>query len=112
MIAAAFLYWIKRRITWQGDMVTAARRGVPLLIGIMVFAFSAYLVLKGLGKVWKASAPQALGLGVVFVLTILSLGVIQAALSGIYSAALYRYATAHQAPAGFGGLERAFLPRG
>ncbi len=65
LIAAAFLYWIKRRITWQGDMVTAARRGVPLLIGIMVFAFSAYLVLKGLGKVWKASAPQALGLGVV-----------------------------------------------
>ena len=47
LIAAGFLYWIKRQITWQADMLKAARRDVPLLIGVMVFAFSAYLVLKG-----------------------------------------------------------------
>ena len=63
LVAAGFLYWIKRSITWQADMVVAARRGVPLLIGIMVFAFSAYLALKGLSKIWKIGAPQALGLG-------------------------------------------------
>ena len=64
LIAAGFLYWIKRRITWQPDMLSAARRGVPLLIGVMAFAFSAYLVMKGLSKVWDASTPQALGVGV------------------------------------------------
>ncbi len=44
-------------------MVSAARRGVPRLIGLMVFAFSTYLVLKGLSKIWKVGAPQALALG-------------------------------------------------
>jgi len=64
-IAAGFLYWIKHSITWRGDMIEAARRMVPLLIGIMVFAFSAYLVLKGLSRVWKAGLAQALGIGAV-----------------------------------------------
>ena len=42
------------------------------------------------------------------------LGVVQAALSGIYSAALYRFATARETPQGFGGmaLERAFAAKG
>ncbi|MDP1650044.1 MAG: inorganic phosphate transporter [Rubrivivax sp.] len=65
VIAAAFLYWIKRGITWRGDMVDAARRTVPLLIAVMVFAFSAYLVLKGLSRVWKTGVAQALGIGAV-----------------------------------------------
>jgi len=43
----------------------------------------------------------------------LLLGVYQAALSGIYSAALYRYATDRKAPAGFEGvqLEHAFASK-
>ena len=64
-IAAAFLYWIKRSITWRGDMIGAARRTVPLMIGLMVFAFSAYLVLKGLNRVWQTGVLQALGIGTV-----------------------------------------------
>ena len=36
-------------------MVAAARRMVPLLIGLMAFAFATYLMLKGLGKVWKVA---------------------------------------------------------
>ena len=64
-IAAAFLYWIKRSVTWRGDMIAAARRTVPLLIGIMVLVFSTYLVLKGLNRVWKVGVAQALGIGAV-----------------------------------------------
>jgi PiT family inorganic phosphate transporter len=65
VIAAAFLYWIKRSITWHGDMIDAARRTVPLMIAVMVFAFSTYLVLKGLSRVWKTGLAQALGIGAV-----------------------------------------------
>ena len=40
--------------------------------------------------------------------------VLPVALSGIYSAALYRYALSHETPAGFEGvaLEQAFAPKG
>lgn len=62
-IAAAFLYWIKRGITWQTDMVTAARRMVPLLIALMVAAFATYLALKGLSKLVKIGPVAALTLG-------------------------------------------------
>lgn len=53
MVAAGFLFWIKRAITYQPDMVIAARRTVPILVGIMVFSFTTYLILKGLSRIWK-----------------------------------------------------------
>lgn len=53
IVAAAFLFWIKRAITYQSDMVAAAQRTVPILIGLMAFSFSTYLILKGLNKIWK-----------------------------------------------------------
>ncbi|BCG65482.1 MAG: inorganic phosphate transporter, PiT family [Methyloprofundus sp.] len=53
IIAALFLYLIKRTITYQEDMVAAAKRIVPILIALMVWAFSTYLILKGLKKIWK-----------------------------------------------------------
>lgn len=53
LVAAGFLYWIKRSITYQPDMIAAAKRTVPLLIAIMSFAFTTYLILKGLNKIWK-----------------------------------------------------------
>jgi len=65
IIAAAFLYWIKRSITYREDMVSAAQRMVPVLIGLMAFAFSTYLVLKGLDKIWKVDMLGALSIGVV-----------------------------------------------
>ena len=52
MIAAAFLYLIKRTVTYQTDMITAAKRMVPLLVAIMAWAFATYLILKGLKKIW------------------------------------------------------------
>ncbi len=63
VIAAGFLFWIKRSITYREDMVSAARRMVPLLIGLMAFAFSAYLILKGFSRIWKVGAVSALGIG-------------------------------------------------
>lgn len=95
--------------TWGENAI--GNVGIGAVFGLLTFG----VVLIGAVTCFlaaQASVGLAIGLGVVFVLAVLSLGVIQAALSGIYSAALYRYATAHQAPAGFGGLERAFLPRG
>lgn len=53
LIAAAFLYLIKRTIVYQPDKVAAARRIVPYLVSLMAWAFGTYLVLKGLKKIWK-----------------------------------------------------------
>lgn len=46
LIAMIFLFIIKRFITYQGDKKTAAKRVVPLLIFIMSWSFSVYLVQK------------------------------------------------------------------
>ena len=65
LIAAGFLMLIKRTITYQRDMITAARRWVPVLISLMVWAFSTYLIMKGLKKIWKMGFLDALGLGLI-----------------------------------------------
>lgn len=66
LIAAAFLYLVKRSVTYQVDKVAAARRMVPILVAIMAWAFGTYLVLKGLKKIWVVDTTQALliGLGI------------------------------------------------
>jgi len=64
IIAALFLYWIKHSITYKKDMIAAARRMVPILVALMVMAFSTYLALKGLKKIWKIDLITALGIGV------------------------------------------------
>jgi len=63
IIAAMFLYLIKRTITYQKDMLLAARRMVPILIAIMALAFTSYLALKGLKHIWKIDMPMALMMG-------------------------------------------------
>lgn len=63
MIAALFLYLIKRTITYQNDMAAAATRMVPLLVALMVWAFGTYLMLKGFKKIWKVDALMALEIG-------------------------------------------------
>lgn len=65
IIAALFLYWIKHSITYKKDKIAAARRMVPILVALMVMAFSTYLALKGLKKIWKIDLVTALGIGVV-----------------------------------------------
>ena len=51
--AALFLYLIKRTITYQKDMVRAARTHVPMLVALMAWAFATYLALKGLNRIWQ-----------------------------------------------------------
>ena len=55
IIAVAFLIWIKKSITYQEDMLAAAKRTVPKMIALMVWAFSTYLILKGLSNIWKTN---------------------------------------------------------
>lgn len=63
LIAAGFLFWIKRAITYQPDMVQAAKRTVPILIGIMAASFATYLMLKGLKKIMPVSFWGAVAVG-------------------------------------------------
>ena len=65
VIAAAFLALIKAKIIYQDDKIAAARRWVPILVGIMAGAFSAYLALKGLKRIIKIDIGTALLIGVV-----------------------------------------------
>jgi PiT family inorganic phosphate transporter len=53
IIAAAFLYTIKKSVVFQENKVEAAKKWVPIFVAIMAWAFTTYLTLKGLKHVWK-----------------------------------------------------------
>ncbi len=53
VIAALFLTFIKFAILFKDDKLAAARRWVPVLVAILAGTFSAYLMLKGLKRIWK-----------------------------------------------------------
>ncbi|SHF22623.1 inorganic phosphate transporter, PiT family [Litoreibacter ascidiaceicola] len=63
LVAAGFLWLIKSRIIYQDDKIEAARKWVPVLVGIMAGAFSAYLALKGIKKIIKIDMSTALLIG-------------------------------------------------
>ena len=73
LIAAGFLYLIKRTITYKRDVLGAANRMVPVLVAVMAWAFSTYLMLKGVKKVFPVSFPGAVLIGVVVALFVLLL---------------------------------------
>ena len=52
IIAAAFLYAIKKSILLKDDKIEAAKKYVPIFVAIMAWAFTTYLTLKGLKKIW------------------------------------------------------------
>lgn len=70
IIAAFFLFLIKRLITYQKDMNMAAKNVVPFLVAFMAWAFSTYLILKGLKKIYKFDFMSALGIGLVIAIVI------------------------------------------
>jgi hypothetical protein len=80
-----------------GNVGIGAAFGLIMLLVIAV-GFAVTFAVAMLS--WKL----AIAVAVLFVIGVLLLGVYQSALSGIYSAALYRYATEGQAPAGFEGM--------
>lgn len=63
VIAAACLALIKNKIIYQDDKIAAARRWVPILVGIMAGTFATYLALKGLKRVIKIDIQTALMIG-------------------------------------------------
>ena len=62
-IAALFLWFIKTFIIYREDKIAAARRWVPVLIGIMAGVFAVYLAVKGLKKLISIDLGPALLIG-------------------------------------------------
>lgn len=96
--------------TWGENLIGAVGIGLGffLLYLLATFVMIALLVLVG------EQGGAAVGVVVaLFVLTVLVLATIQAALSAIYSAALYRYAAEGDAGSAFGAqtLSHAFQPK-
>ena len=65
VIAAGFLFFIKKKIIFKKDMVSAAKTFVPVLIAVMTWAFSTYLILKGIKKIIKLDFFSAAGIGLI-----------------------------------------------
>ncbi len=70
LIAATFLYVIKKNVIFQEDKIAAAKRWVPIYIAIMSWAFSSYLIVKGIKHLIKVPLPMALGIGFLIALGI------------------------------------------
>ncbi|HHL42956.1 MAG TPA: inorganic phosphate transporter, partial [Hellea balneolensis] len=70
IIAALFLILIKRTVLYKDDMRVAAQKMVPIYLAVMGWAFTTYLVLKGLKHIHKFPFSQALGLGLVAAIAI------------------------------------------
>ena len=86
--------------------------GIGIVFGVLIVM----VIVTGaiISVVFGALSPYlAIAAAVATLLVVVLLAVIQAALSGIYAAALYRYAVDGQAPAGFSGgaLQQAFKPK-
>jgi PiT family inorganic phosphate transporter len=64
LIAALFLWFIKSAIIYKEDKIAAARRWVPVLVGIMGGAFSTYIAVKGIKKLIKISMGDAVLIGI------------------------------------------------
>ena len=96
--------------TWGENAI--GNVGIGFAFGLLMFA--AILVSVLLVFVAASVSPRlAIIVGLLAILAIVMLGIVQSALSGIYSAALYRYATDGAAPAGFEGtsIASAFAPK-
>ncbi|MFQ6017660.1 MAG: inorganic phosphate transporter [Kiloniellaceae bacterium] len=52
VVAALFLGFVKFAIIDREDQIAAAGRWVPILVALMAGVFSAYLIMKGLKRVW------------------------------------------------------------
>lgn len=96
--------------TWGENAI--GNVGIGAAFGLITFA----VVVVGLGVAFlaaQASIVLAVAVAVVFAIGLLLLGVYQAALSGVYSAVLYRYATDGTTPPAFNGarLEQVFAGR-
>lgn len=65
IIAALFLFFLKKTIFFRDNPIEAARKVVPFMIGIMTWAFTTYIALKGIKKLIKIDFSTALLVGLV-----------------------------------------------
>ena len=100
------VHMLKR--TWGENLI--GQGGLGLAFGLVFIA----VMFGGMGLIALLFAAKLPVLGVAAIvamgLVLLALGLVQSALSGIYSAALYRYAVAGESPQGFDAviLQNAF----
>lgn len=73
LIAAGFQLYIKRNIMHSDDMLGAAKRYVPYLLGIMAWSFATYLAVKGLKKIFPMSFFEAAMLGLAIAVGVFAL---------------------------------------
>jgi len=88
--------------TWGENLI--GNGGLGFVLGLMnlgVILLGVALAMALASQGWMVMAVIA---GVVAAIAVLGLALVQSALSGIYSAALYRYAVQGNAPAGFDGV--------
>ena len=66
IVAAAFLFFIKKQILYKEDVIEASKKMVPILIALMAWSFSTYLILKGLKTIFEVDFLTAslIGLGI------------------------------------------------
>lgn len=64
-VAALLLFFIESRVLRVEERLDAARKWVPILIGLMAAAFAAYMAMKGLKKVWHPSGIEIVLVAVV-----------------------------------------------
>jgi PiT family inorganic phosphate transporter len=74
IIAATFLYGIKKSILFKEDMVENARKWVPFFLAIMTWAFTTYLIIKWIKNIIKIDFPTAsiIWLWIAFIVYLLS----------------------------------------
>ncbi len=63
VVAASFLYYIKKNIIFKDDMIESAKKFVPILIAIMTMVFATYLMLKGVKKLVKVDFVTTSAIG-------------------------------------------------
>ncbi|MGI9522140.1 MAG: inorganic phosphate transporter [Hyphomicrobiaceae bacterium] len=64
-VSALLLFFIKSQVLNAVDRLGAARKWVPILIGLMAAAFAAYMAMKGLKKIWKPSTIELIAVSVI-----------------------------------------------
>jgi hypothetical protein len=97
--------------SWGENLI--GQGGIGVVFGLLMFAAVLLGALLVGGAIAMHSIVAVVVAAVVVVLGFILLGLIQSALQGIYAAALYRYAEAGEASAGFDQalLQQAFAPK-
>lgn len=70
IVAAGFLYFIKKTIIYKKDMISSAKVIVPYLLACMAWAFSTYIILKGMKQLIEIDFVGASLIGIVIAIIV------------------------------------------